>query len=244
MGEAFETGSGSVYRSPGSCADFVVRDVSAGRGLQSPRNCVACEVTDLSYYKRNLPHRLPPGQVLFITFRLANTLPVAVLERLREEADLAERLYAEDATQRHAAQKRHFAHFDELLAGVGYGPTWLGQPAVAELVAASLHHFDGVGYELLSYCIMPNHVHLLVALPPEAPLLMRTLQRLKGYTALQANKLLKRTGAFWQSESYDHVVRSGELERILSYILHNPVKAGLATEWQQWPYTYIAPALR
>lgn len=215
----------------------------ASRGLQSPRNCVACAVADLLYYERTLPHRLPPGAAIFVTFRLADTLPLEVLLRLREEVELLQRTHAEDAAQLYAAHKRRFGHFDELLSRASHGPTWLRQPAIAQVVAASLHHFDGPGYELLSYCLMPNHVHLLVALPPEAPLLVRTLQRIKGYTALQANKLLGRSGAFWQAESYDHVVRTGEFERILAYIMHNPVKAGLVADWQQWPYTYVAPAL-
>jgi len=200
-------------------------------------------VADLIYYERTLPHRLPPGAAIFITFRLADTLPQEVIARLREEAQLLQTTHANDVAQLYSAQKRHFGHFDELLTRSDYGPTWLQQPEVAQLVAASLHHFDGPGYDLFSYCLMPNHVHLLVALSPEAPLLVRTLQRIKGYTALQANKLLGRTGSFWQSESHDHVVRIGELDRIISYIMHNPVKAGLVAEWQQWPYTYVAPTL-
>lgn len=200
-------------------------------------------MADLLHYERTLPHRLPPGEAIFITFRLADTLPREVLERLREEVELLQRAHADDAAQLYAAQKRHFGYFDELLNRTNHGPTWLGQSAIAQVVAASLHHFDGLSYKLLSYCLMPNHVHLLVALPPDAPLLVRTLQRIKGYTALQANKLLGHTGPFWQAESYDHVVRAGELERILSYIMHNPVKAGLVAEWQQWPHTYVVPAL-
>jgi putative transposase len=119
----------------------------------------------------------------------------------------------------------------------------LQQPEIAAVVVQSLHHFHGKSYELLSYCLMPNHVHMVVLLPDGAPPLVRTLQRLKGYTALQANKLLGRTGAFWQAESYDHVVRAGELERIISYIVDNPVKAGLVDDWQQWPFTYVARTL-
>ncbi len=61
----------------------------------------------------------------------------------------------------------------------------------------------------------------------------RTLQSLKGYTARQANRILQREGAFRQAESYDRVVRdAAELERIVVYVLNNPVKAGLVSEWQ------------
>ncbi|MEW5986568.1 MAG: hypothetical protein AB1791_08050 [Chloroflexota bacterium] len=62
---------------------------------------------------------------------------------------------------------------------------------------------------------------------------------MKGYTAGQANLLLERTGAFWQHESYDHYVRdAAELERIVAYVVNNPVKAGLVTDWQEWPWAY------
>ncbi len=69
------------------------------------------------------------------------------------------------------------------------------------------------------------------------------MHTLKGYTAGHANRLLGRTGAFWQHESYDHFVRdAGELERIIAYVASNPVRAGLVTDWQDWPWTYILPS--
>lgn len=65
-----------------------------------------------------------------------------------------------------------------------------------------------------------------------------SLHTMKGYTAGRANRLLGRSGQFWLHESYDHVVRdASELERIVKYVVNNPVKAGLVLEWQQWPCT-------
>lgn len=96
---------------------------------------------------------------------------------------------------------------------------------------------------VLAFCLMANHVHLVVQLPENADFsAARMMQRLKGRTALHANKLLNCTGQdFWRKESYDHVVRdSREQERIIAYVLNNPVKAGLVEEWTQWPYTYLA----
>ena len=83
---------------------------------------------------------------------------------------------------------------------------------------------------------MSNHVH--VVLKPLLPLssIMKTL---KGYTAFKANQILERRGAFWESESFDHVVRNAEeFERIVRYVLNNPVKARLVNEWQQWRWSY------
>ena len=196
---------------------------------------------DLTNYERNLPHRLPPGEVVFLTFRLAGSLPHTLLEQLRAESVLARQRFEHEPAQLYAAQKRYFGRFDEQLNTGAFGPTYLRQPAIAALVAEALRYFDSSGYDLRCYCIMPNHVHLLVRLLEEAPPLVKTLQRLKSYSATRANQLLGRTGAFWQAESYDHVVRRGELERIVAYVLENPVKAGLVEQWEQWPYTYLAP---
>lgn len=199
-------------------------------------------MSDLINYERNLPHRLPPGEVVFLTFRLAGSLPRTVVEQLRAEVELARQRFEAVPAQLYAAQKRYFGRFDAQLNKGEYGPTHLRQPAIAALVAESLRYFDGSGYDLRCYCLMPNHVHVVVRVLEEAPPLVRTLQRLKSYTATQANQLLGRTGAFWQAESYDHVVRNGELERVLAYVVENPVKAGLVEEWEQWLYTYLAPS--
>lgn len=198
-------------------------------------------MSNLIYYERYLPHRLPPGETIFITFRLAGSLPQETLARLQSEARLLQQQCGDDAVAQYAEQKRYFGRFDKLLDGNSHGPFWLQQPAVAALVQQAIHYPAGKGYDLRCYCIMPNHVHLVVALPDDAPPLAKTLQSLKGYSSFQANKLLRLNGAFWQAESYDHVVRPGELDRIVSYVLENPVKAGLVDEWQKWPYSYLAP---
>ena len=65
------------------------------------------------------------------------------------------------------------------------------------------------------------------------------MQSLKGYTAYKANRILGRTGQFWEEESYDHEVSNGaELDRIIRYVLDNPVKARLVTHWSQWKWSY------
>ena len=65
------------------------------------------------------------------------------------------------------------------------------------------------------------------------------MQSLKGYTAWKANRLLGRSGAFWHHESYDHAVRNAsEWQRIITYVLNNPVKASLVDEWEKWRWSY------
>lgn len=201
-----------------------------------------------TYYRRNLPHIVPPGGTLFLTFRLTDSLPQAVIQELQD--DLAAGLGAihnaagpadERATAAYRLQRAHFGRFDRRLDRQAYGPDWLHHPAVAELVERELFLLEETGALILSYCIMPNHVHLVMRLPETTSHpCARLMQRLKGRTALAANRLLGRRGAFWQHESYDHLVRdSEELARINSYVVLNPVKAGLVAEWEQWPHTFL-----
>jgi REP element-mobilizing transposase RayT len=202
-----------------------------------------------SYYRRNLPHIQPPGATLFVTFRLAGSIPLTVLQTLHEESErvLTELECTPDSPVRagriYREQRRFFGRWDAVL-DAGSGPNWLRRPEVAALVADAMHHFDGQRYDLPAFCIMPNHVHWVITpllkTETEYYSLASIMHSIKSYTAGRANKLLGRTGAFWQHESHDHFVRNAaELERIIAYVLHNPVKAGLVTDWQSWPWTYV-----
>ena len=211
-----------------------------------------------TYHRRKLPHIHPPQAVFFVTFRLAGSLPMHVVQQLRAEFRVQEqhlRLRTPRGfypRKRYELQKRFFGRYDDELDSLRYGPTWLRRPEIADLVRTEIHRLDGAQYDLLAYCIMPNHVHLLVDMnrfhptgsPSASSPLSRVLRLLKGRTARFANQALKRTGKFWQAESYDHVVRnSAELQRILRYVVNNPVKAGLVQRWQDWPYTFVAENL-
>ena len=186
---------------------------------------------------------MPPGATLFVTFRLAGSLPGQVIEQLK--AEYAQPEYTEeDAVQSYARQRRYFGAFDQLLDTTNHGPTWLQQSEIAAVVAEALHFRAGREYTLWAYCLMANHVHLLVSLPDvEHQPFYRILQSLKARTARRCNELLGRMDtAFWQAESYDHYVRdASEMDRIIAYILNNPVKAGLVEDWTKWPYTYLNP---
>lgn len=201
------------------------------------------------YYRRHLPHYQPAGYTLFLTFRLAGSLPAAVIDRLRAEAEAEERRLqgvadpAARARRRYDARKRAFGRFDATLDQAP-GPRWLGVPAVAQAVADALHHRHPAVYRLDAFCIMPNHVHAVFAPNDDEagrPLpLPKIMQSLKQYAAGQANAALGRQGQFWQYENYDHVVRdAAEWERIIWYVLLNPVKAGLVEHWEDWPWTYL-----
>lgn len=91
-------------------------------------------------------------------------------------------------------------------------------------------------YQLGSFVVMSNHVHVLL-LPLIAP--SRLLQSLKGVTAREANRMLGRIGEpFWQTESYDHWIRDDEeYGQIAKYIEQNPVKAGLVEHAEDYAWS-------
>ena len=86
--------------------------------------------------------------------------------------------------------------------------------------------------------VMPDHVHLLVT-PHQDVLLSRLMERIKGASVHRINRLLGRSGRLWQRESFDHILRSDEkLENVRDYICTNPVRAGLATTPDEYPWLW------
>ena len=215
-------------------------------------------------YRRNLPHIQPPGATFFLTARLAGSLPKVVIDQWNEERKWLGHLAETNPTHYEQVkldfERVWFAKFESILDGAKCGPLWLSDEGVAAQVAESLHYRDGKVYRLDSFSIMPNHLHVVFKpLPIAKPLnsleqlgidetvgdqtryhsLAAIMQSLKGYTANKANRLLYRSGEFWAHESYDHYVRDfEEWQRIMAYVLNNPVKAGYVADWREWKWNY------
>ena len=124
-------------------------------------------------------------------------------------------------------------------------PKWLKEKNIAEIVEESLLWGHKKRYELFSYCIMPNHIHILMR-----PMKIENENKFyelkdimyshKRFTARDANKILNRKGDFWYREFYDHYIRNeNEFRNVLRYIYHNPVKAGLVSEPEDWRFNKI-----
>jgi len=190
---------------------------------------------EVTAYRLHLPHWRQPGVTYFITTRLADSLPQEKLAAWKEEreqwlrarscrttADL-ERLPAKERQDFH----RHFTAQFHAWLDAGYGACWLRRPDAAQIVAGALRFFEGERYALGEFVDMPNHLHLLVTPAPDHEL-SEIVRSWKTFTARQINGLLGRSGAFWQAETYDHIVRSEEqFAHYRRYIVENPVKAKL-----------------
>lgn len=214
-----------------------------------------------TYHKSRLPHILPVGSTFFVTYRLADALPQPIANQLKKElAEEIKRLKKKNSSDVDIlirnARKRYFGKFDHQLDQEPYGSCCLKIPEIAELVKESLFKHDEEWYDLLAYCIMPNHVHVFLdmsrqlvdkngelltdeELAEQYIQLDKIMGRIKGSSSRYINLALGQEGTLWQKDSYDHYVRNErEWVNILNYILNNPVKAGLVNCWEDWPYTY------
>ncbi|HET6571967.1 MAG TPA: transposase, partial [Fimbriiglobus sp.] len=167
-------------------------------------------------------HELPQS----VTFRLADSLPAAVVHRWLDE--LAHRPPREQDTE---LRKRAEAFLD-----TGYGACHLRDERVGALVETALLFFDAQRYHLHAWVVMPNHVHTLFT-PTSGHGLSDIVGSWKSFTAKQANKLLGRSGQFWREDYFDRFIRDEEhFAGASEYIEINPVKAGLCVQSEDWPF--------
>ena len=90
-------------------------------------------------------------------------------------------------------------------------------------------------WRLLAYCLMHNHMHLLVETPE--PNLGRGMQQLHGEYAQTFNRRHARTGHLFQGRFASIPVRTdGQLWMTVGYIALNPVEAGLCDDPEDWPW--------
>ncbi len=175
-----------------------------------------------TFYLRNLPHWLPAGSPIFLTWRLYGSLPNGFIQYLRKW---------------NGEPGKQFLNADRMLDAASCGPLWLNDPEIAGFVTRTIHRGEELGqYVLKSYVVMPNHVHVL--LEPIISL-SRLTNGIKGVSARNANLKLGRTGKpFWQDESFDHWIRDpGQYARTMAYIENNPVKARLCAKPEDWPWS-------
>jgi REP element-mobilizing transposase RayT len=174
---------------------------------------------DIVNLSGNLPHWRQEAVTYFVTFRTADSLPQEKLKLWQTEKDEWLKQHPEphdNKTKREFYEK--FPNRIQIWLDQGYGASLLGIPEYKAIVESALEHFDGDRYDLDEFVIMPNHVHAIVT-PKNEHVLSHILHSWKSFTSNKINKKSGKNGAFWQKESFDHIVRSPEqLERIRSYI--------------------------
>ncbi len=202
--------------------------------------------------RRNLPHIYISNSTYFITFRLKGTIPQLKLNELRNREEL-KRDFQTNKKEQYTNYEKYFEEYDKLLDS-NKKIEYLKYPEIAEVVKQTLHYYDKKQYNLICYTIMPNHVHVVFQLlkketqtgksvlhQAEEKTVSKIMQSIKGYSAREANRILNKKGSFWQSESYDHIIRDQEeLEKTIKYVIYNPVKAKLVDNYEDWQFTYLS----
>jgi REP element-mobilizing transposase RayT len=190
---------------------------------------------ELQKRRRVLPHWTPPGGTYFVAFRLQDSLPGFLATDILSEqrniyctAQQMGRILSPGERKRLGELHRKL----ELVLDRGAGKCWMKDPAVARVVADALSFFGHTRYELVAWCVMPNHVHVVVQRIGTWEL-ARILHSWKSFSA---HELVRRFGCptpVWQRESYDRLLRNpNEFARAIRYVENNPAVAGLV----DWPW--------
>jgi type I restriction enzyme R subunit/putative DNA methylase len=199
----------------------------------------------LGWHERGfLPHCDFPGLVQFVTFRLADSMPVSRRGEwehlLKIEDDREKRTKLEEYLDREV------------------GKCHLRDPRIAKIAEDAMLHFHNERYELLAWCVMPNHVHVLVHVW-QTPL-WKVIQNWKIHVVTEMRRLhlLERRApsrreeqlssysprrcsalqSFWQREYWDTFMRDEDQERkAIRYIENNPVKARRCRVDKEWSFS-------
>jgi len=179
------------------------------------------------FHRRNLPHLYFNDGIYFVTYRLADSLPINKQIKAASKKWTFKEFTIEF--------KKCDSHLSKNYNNVKY----LAEPEIAEICKKTIHYPDKKEYNLICYCIMPNHIHFVFELLDRNKGISKIMQSIKRISARKSNLILNRSGKFWQDESYDRWIRNDkELYYIIKYILLNPVAAGLVENWEDWKYTY------
>jgi putative transposase len=191
-----------------------------------------------------LPHCDKPGLIQFVTFRLWDSLPASRRGEWKHLLFISARSNdpcsglsgdAPYAGAQSIALRKERTKLEEYLDR-GLGECFLRHQRVAAFTEAAMLHHHNQRFQMLAWAIMPNHVHALIEVV-QVPL-SRIVQNWKSIIAIEANKLLRRTGRFWQPEYWDQFMRDEEQRcKAIRYVENNPVKANLCRTPEEWQFS-------
>lgn len=172
----------------------------------------------------HLPHWQQSGKLVFITCHLGDSLPQSVLEEIRKEKQQWLEKHPEPLSSKDKAEYAQlFTEKTEQYLDAGYGSCIFQEDYCANILKESLNFYDGVKYHLVSYVIMPNHLHVLLYLIDVSRYSLSGIMKgIKGNTTYQINKHLGTTGSIWHQDFYDRMIRNKQhLDNTLNYIKKN-----------------------
>ncbi len=118
------------------------------------------------YYRRRLPHQIPAGHPIFLTWNLHGSIPKHIREDLDAERQRLEREpprpQETPAQRRVRIGKSLFGRTDRFLDTTQDGPLYLREPKAARIVVDALLFGAVERYDLFGFVVMGNHVHALL----------------------------------------------------------------------------------
>lgn len=210
-------------------------------------------------HTRKLPHFHRVGATFFITTHLYGSIPFDVLKKLQLKRDKLieeerEKDSADKDKQIYMIRRAYFQEYDQLLDACLNSPTHLANPKVAEVVEAELRKYDQQYYNLVSFTLMPNHLHVILdfsiqvknIVPFDLELYTNVsdvMNKIKGSSSFKANKIIGNTGnPFWAISYYDRYIRNtNHYLGAVNYTINNVVKAKIANHWMDHPFTWLNP---
>ncbi|MFK7850487.1 MAG: transposase [Akkermansiaceae bacterium] len=182
----------------------------------------------LRKHQNHLPHWQQDSSWVFVTWRLADSVPIGLTVKWQKQRDEWLALHPKPwDTDKETEYHKLFSTQLEEWMDQGMGECILRDPKFANIVGKVLLHFHAERYFVDSFVIMPNHVHLLVRLMPSVPM-EKNVQSWKRYSARLINEARNTSGSLWHKRYWDTLVRSEEhFWKIRRYILKNSVKAKL-----------------
>jgi REP element-mobilizing transposase RayT len=124
---------------------------------------------------------------------------------------------------------------------------WILPEGARSIVLDCCLHDNDVKLDVHAAVVMPDHVHMIFvplvhAQKREIYSLAEILDAIKGASGHKINRALNRTGKVWQTESFDHVVRSSEsLDQKIQYIMDNPIRRGLVRNAEDYLWIWRKP---
>jgi REP element-mobilizing transposase RayT len=211
------------------------------------------------FYRRNLPHYNSPGQNYFVTFILKSSVPSSVLkenkiklEMARNQFDHAMKLNKTDEEltafkdKIYQLKKAHAKQLEKILHNNRHPEVDLRKTNNLDKMLESLQFWENNRVENIAWSVMPNHVHWVFHLKEKDQFNQSTnfgklMQSVKRFTANSINKNEGKKGSLWLDESFDTTIRNEyHLHNVINYTLHNPVKAGLVRNWQDWKGNFVS----
>jgi putative transposase len=118
-----------------------------------------------------------------------------------------------------------------------FGLPLFKSPEAASVVEDALLHFDGERYQVLAWCVMPNHAHVIIEQREGWPL-AGIVHSWKSFSANAVNRALGRSGPVWVREYFDRFMRNNDhLSTTIAYVEENPVSTGLVEKPQDWRWS-------